>query len=266
MSDYGKHIRLNRILRANKKKTLVVAFDHPAIFGPIPGTLNPAEQIRIFADNGADAVLMNLGMLRIAGGGMLNERAPALIIRLDWTTAWTAVSSGDALRSELVVRPEEALRYGADAVMTYLFVGTGDNEFEAREIKRNAEVARECEQLGIPLIVESLARGKNVQNPTSPEWIKLHTRIAVELGADVLKTEYTGDVETMREVIQVCPAPMLVLGGALKPISEAMDIVKGAVAAGAAGLVFGRNVFQSRDVAATLRELRSTLDQSSNQE
>lgn len=76
MSDYGKQIRLNRILRANKKKTLVVAFDHPLIFGPIPGTLTPAKQIRTFADNGADAVLMNLGTLKIAGAGLLNERAP----------------------------------------------------------------------------------------------------------------------------------------------------------------------------------------------
>ena len=260
MSDFGKLIRLNRILQANKKRTLVVAFDHPLILGPIPGTLNPAEQIRIFADHGADAVLLNLGMLRIAGAGLLNQRAPALIIRLDWSSAWTAISSGAALRCELLARPEEALRYGADAVMTYLFVGTGDNEFEAREIKLNAEVARECEQLGIPLIVETLARGKSVANPASPEWIKHHTRIALELGADVLKTDYTGNVETMTDVVSSCPAPILVLGGAQKPEDEAMEIVQGAVAAGAAGLVFGRNVFQARDIAATLRQLRAVLD------
>lgn len=264
MSDYGKQIRLNRILRANTKKTLAVAFDHALVLGPIPGTLNPAGQIRTFAENGADAVLMNLGMLRIAGQGLLNERAPALIMRLDWTSAWTAVSSGGALCSELVVRPEEALRYGADAVLTFLFVGTGDNEFEAREIRRNAEVARECERLGIPMIVETLARGKDVANPTSPEWIKLHTRIALELGADVLKTEYTGDVETMRDVVQSCPAPILVLGGARKPKSEAMEMAKGAVAAGAAGVFFGRNVFQARNVAASLRALRAILDTPSN--
>ena len=263
MSDYGKQIRLNRILRANKRKALVVAFDHALIYGPIPGTVNPAEQIRAFADNGADAVLMNLGILRIAGRGLLNERAPALIMRLDWTSAWTAIDSGKALRSELVVSPEEALHYGADAVLTYLFVGTGDNEFEAREIKRNAEVARECERIGMPMIVETLARGRDVAKQTSPDWIKLHTRIALELGADVMKTEYTGDVETMKDVIQACPAPILVLGGARKPENGGMDIVKGAMAAGAAGLFFGRNVFQAPDTAERLRELRAVLDQPS---
>jgi DhnA family fructose-bisphosphate aldolase class Ia len=263
MSDFGKQMRLNRIIRTNRK-TLVVAFDHPVIFGLIPGTENPHQQIRTFADNGADAVLMNLGMVRMAGQGLLNERAPALIVRLDWTTAWTAAASGAALHSELVVQPEQALSYGADAVMTYLFVGTGDNEFETREIKRNADVARECERLGIPLIVETLARGKGLTNPNSAEWLKLHTRIAVELGADVLKTDYTGDVETMRDVVQTCPAPILVLGGAQKPEAEVMKIVKGAVAAGAAGLTFGRNVFQSSDVVGTLRKLRAALDGAPN--
>jgi class I fructose-bisphosphate aldolase len=263
MSDYGKQIRLNRILRANKRKALVVAFDHALIYGPIPGTVNPAEQIQVFADNGADAVLMNLGILRIAGKALLNEHAPALIMRLDWTSAWTAIDSGRALRSELVVSPEEALHYGADAVLTYLIVGTGDNEFEAREIKRNAEVARECERIGMPMIVETLARGRDVANQTSSDWIKLHTRIALELGADVLKTEYTGDVETMRDVIQTCPAPILVLGGARKPEDGGMDIVKGAMAAGAAGLFFGRNIFQAPNIAESLRELRAVLDQPS---
>ena len=264
MSDYGKQIRLNRILRANKRKALVVAFDHSLIYGPIPGTVNPAEQIQSFADNGADAVLMNMGILRVAGQGMLNQYAPALIMRLDWTSAWTAVTSGAAFRSELVVTPEEALSYGADAVLTYLFVGTGDNEFEAKEVKRNAEVARECERLGLPMIVETLARGKNAPNPTSPEWIKLHTRIALELGADVLKAEYTGDVESMRDVIQSCPAPILVLGGARKPDTGGLDIVKGAVAAGAAGLFFGRNVFQAPNVGTALQDLRKALDEPVN--
>jgi fructose-bisphosphate aldolase/2-amino-3,7-dideoxy-D-threo-hept-6-ulosonate synthase len=125
-------------------------------------------------------------------------------------------------------------------------------------------VARACERLGIPLIVETLARGKGLTNPSSAEWLKLHTRIAVELGADVLKTDYTGDAETMREVLQTCPAPILVLGGAQKPEAEFMKIVKGSVAAGAAGLTFGRNVFQSSDVVGTLRKLRATLDEPAN--
>lgn len=260
MSDYGKRIRLNHIFRGATRKALVVAYDHAQIYGPIAGMANPIEQITAFADAGADAVLLNPGMVRIAGEGLLNERAPALIVRLDWTSAWTAINSGGALRSKLLASPEQALCHGADAVLTYLFVGTGDEDFEAGEIARNAEVARECERLGIPMIVETVARGKLVSTPTSPEWLKLHTRIAVELGADVLKTDYTGDVESMRHVVETCPAPILILGGERKSELEALEIASDALCAGVAGLFFGRNVFQSQDIPGFLRSLRSVLD------
>jgi class I fructose-bisphosphate aldolase len=218
------------------------------------------EKIHSFVDNGADAVVMNLGMLRIAGKGLLHQPAPALIIRLDWTSAWTAAISGRAFCSENIASPEDALRSGADAVLTSLFVGTGDNEFEAREIKRNADVARECERIGMPLIVETLARGEDVTNQVSPKWLQLHTRIALELGADVLKTEYTGDIESMKEVIRICPAPVLVIGGPRIPEHDGMDVVKGAMASGAAGVFFGRNVYQPLDVAL-LQEIRTILDE-----
>jgi DhnA family fructose-bisphosphate aldolase class Ia len=264
MSDYGKSIRLNHIFKGKNRKALVVAFDHALIYGPIAGTVNPAGQIAAFAEAGADAVLMNQGIARIAGEGMLTAHAPALIMRLDWTSVWTAVNSGGALRSELVVRPEEALSYGADAVLTYLFVGTGDDDFEAKEIKRNAEVARECERLGLPMIVEALARGKNAANPASVEWLKLHSRIALELGADVLKIEYAGDVESMKEVVDATPAPILVLGGQRQSGNGSLEIVKGAVAAGAAGVFFGRNVFQAPDIPGFLAEMRTVLDARKN--
>jgi DhnA family fructose-bisphosphate aldolase class Ia len=59
MGDYGKAIRLNRILRARRKGSgaLVVAFDHPIVHGPIPGTINPASQISRFLESDIDALL-----------------------------------------------------------------------------------------------------------------------------------------------------------------------------------------------------------------
>ena len=134
-------------------------------------------------------LLLNLGLIRQFANSTTLGPLPAIIARLDWTTVWSALGQGGsgALHSALLARPEEALRHGADAVLTYLVVGTGDAEFEMKEITRNAEIARECEQVGIPLIVESLARGKDVENPGDPKWLNLHTRMAAELGADALR-------------------------------------------------------------------------------
>lgn len=259
MSDFGKRVRLNRLLKASRRKALVVAFDHPLVLGPILGTTNPSQQIQEFASAGANGVLMNFGMLKQAHG-LLCDPAPSLILRLDWSSAWAAMESGGKLQSELLARPEDALREGADAILTYLFVGTGDLEFEAKEVARNAEVARECERIGLPLIVETLARGKAAPNPASPEWIKLHTRIATEIGADVIKTEYTGNVATMREVVDICPVPILVLGGERRSDAAATEAIRGIAQSGAAGVFFGRNVFQSANVAEFLKSARALLD------
>jgi class I fructose-bisphosphate aldolase len=268
VSDCGKKIRLNRIIRPGHK-SLVIAFDHALVLGPIAGTENPVQQVRRFADAGVDAILLNLGLIRGCLDSLLSDRMPGIIARIDWTTLWgvpngngTALDTPSSLRSCMLASPEDAMRHGADAVLTYLAVGTGDSDFETKEIARNAEVARECERIGMPMIVETLARGKNVKNPSDPAWLKLHTRMASELGADVVKTDYAGDSQAMRGVVKDCPVPILVLGGSrYSSDAEALALINGAAAAGAAGVFFGRNVFQADDMPAFLRNARLALNQ-----
>ena len=251
------------MLGGSKHRALVVAFDHALVLGPIPGTEDPLGQIRRFTEADVDAVLLNLGLIRQFADSSLESRLPALIARIDWTTVWSAIGNNGTgeLRSSLLARPEDALRHGADAVLTYMVVGTGDADFESKEVARTAEVARECERVGIPLMVESLARGKNVQNPGDPKWLNLHTRMAAELGADAVKTDYTGDPISMKSVIQGCPIPILVLGGTRQGSDEeALQMIRDAARAGAAGVFFGRNVFQAADMETFLRNARSALD------
>lgn len=260
MSDYGKKIRLSRITRGGSRRSLIVAFDHALPLGIIAGTEDPIGKITRFADAEVDGLLLNMGLLRHCAE--LEGSLPALLARIDWTSGWSVFSNGGGeLRSSLLAHPEDALRSGADAVVTYLFVGTGDAEFESKEILRNGEVARECERAGIPLIVETLARGPSVENPGDPRWLRLHTRLAVELGADAVKTDYSGDPASMRTIIEECPIPIFVLGGSRSSSDEgALEVVHGAALAGAAGVIFGRNVFQAPDMRLFLRQARSALD------
>jgi DhnA family fructose-bisphosphate aldolase class Ia len=247
----------------------VIAFDHALVLGPIRGTENPAQQVRRFADSGVDALLLNIGLLRGCLDALLGDRVPAIIARIDWTTLWgtphgngAGLETAGELRSCMLASPADAMHHGADAVLTYLAVGTGDSAFEAKEIARNAEVARECERIGMPMIVETLARGKNVKNHSDPAWLKLHTRMAAELGADVVKTDYAGDPQAMRGVVKDCPIPILVLGGSrYSSDAEALALIRGVAAAGAAGVFFGRNVFQADDMPAFLRNARAALNE-----
>ncbi|HTS07700.1 MAG TPA: hypothetical protein VMP68_19140 [Candidatus Eisenbacteria bacterium] len=268
MGNFGKQIRLRRILQAGRG-TLVVAFDHPLVLGPIPGTLDPAKQIQRFVEAKADAILMNLGSFRYFADAIQSAQSPGLIARIDWTTGFneSAKSSPNGFQTCLVAHPEDALRAGADAVISFLFMGSGDAEFEKKEIQRVGELARECERCGIPFIVESLARGAQVQNPRDPKWLMLHSRVAAELGADVIKTEMADDVPAMRKVVSACPIPILVLGGTrTNSDDEVVNVVRSIMQSGAAGVFFGRNIFQADDMPGLLARVRSELAQAHSKE
>lgn len=263
MTVSAKKLRLNRIFHGRRRGILVVAFDHPLVLGPIPGTEDAGGQIRRFVTEGCDGLLINLGILRHCAEALLVPSMPGIIARIDWSSIWGAPETLTAkqARSRLLARPEEALRLGADAVITYLVVGTGDSEFEAEEIARTAQVARECESLGMPLIVESLARGPKVKDYRDSQWIKHHTRLAAELGADAVKTDYADSVASMKSVVEDCPVPILVLGGSrMGTDEEAVQTVREVAQSGAAGVFFGRNVFQSANVEQFLKKVRSALD------
>jgi DhnA family fructose-bisphosphate aldolase class Ia len=261
LGDFGKQIRLSRILQ-HHRRTLVVAFDHALILGPIAGTLDPAGQIKRLVEARADAVLLNLGSVRYFAAAVSVGHVPGLIARLDWTTAFneSAAGSPNGFQTCLVAHPEDALRAGADAVITFLFVGSSDAGFERKEVQRVGDLARECERLGIPLIVESLARGGQVENPRTSKWLMLHTRMAAELGADVIKTEQAEDPASMREVVSACPVPILVLGGSRTGSDEeVVSTVRAIVQSGAAGVFFGRNIFQSDNMPELVKRIQSAL-------
>lgn len=88
----------------------------------------------------------------------------------------------------------------------------------------------------------------------------LHTRIAAELGADVIKTEYASDAKTMRAVVEACPIPILVLGGSRTGSDqEVLDVVDSIMRAGAAGVFFGRNVFQAENIPELMGRIHVAL-------
>lgn len=261
LADFGKAIRLRRVLRQGRG-TLVIAFDHALVLGPIPGTLEPGRQIQRFIEAGADAILLNLGNFRYFATASCSGTPPGLIARLDWTTAFNESAKTDpsGFQTCLVAHPQEALAAGADAVITFLTVGSGDAEFEKKEIARVGDLARQCERAGLPLVVESIARGKQVENPRDAKWLMLHTRIAAELGADVIKTENASDVETLHKIVDACPIPVLVLGGSRSGSDEdVLNAVRGIMQAGAAGVFFGRNIFQADNMPELLQRVRSAL-------
>ncbi|NDJ77288.1 MAG: fructose-bisphosphate aldolase [Chloroflexi bacterium] len=259
----GKTIRLGRILDPRTGRAAVIAFDHGVHLGPLPGVMTPGETLALLAEAGADAFLVGPGTARTFAHVFAGRGAPALILRVDWTNRWRDADhlGSEEGRGRMIVSVEDAARLGADAVLAYMFIGYEDPDAEAQQVEAVARMAQDCERLGIGCIIEPMARGVRADHDIyRADYIALGARMACELGADVLKTDYSGDSGSFRLVTEASYRPVLIAGGPkTKTLREALEMVHGALAAGANGMFIGRNVFQAPDPARMMGVLRRMI-------
>jgi class I fructose-bisphosphate aldolase len=259
----GKLIRLGRIIDPASERAAVVAFDHGVHIGMIPGIADPGLMLEKLTEAGADAFLVAPGVARAYASVFAGRGAPGLIVRIDWTDRWREphMLGYEEGRGRLIASVEDAARLGADAVLVYMFIGYQDPDAEAQGVESVARVAQDCEKLGIGCIIEPMPRGLLVgDDPYQAEYIALGARIASELGADLLKTDYSGSSESFAAVTRAAFRPVLIAGGPKTPeLHDALAMVRGALDAGAAGMFIGRNVFQAPDPAQMMRVLRAMI-------
>lgn len=226
--------RMYRIFRQDGR-SLVVAMDHGSGLNVSPALTDPARLIDAAVAGGADAILATPGLVRRFSD---NLKSVGLILRVD--------GGGSELGSEpdeyhLLYSVEDALRLGADAVACMGFPGT---PHETLTLGNVARLARRCQSWGVPLMAEMVPGGFTNFELHTAENIRLAARIGAELGADFIKTRFTGSADSFRLVTEHCYRPVLVLGGGKKDDEqELFTMIKAALEAGAAGAVIGRNIW-----------------------
>ena len=195
---------MERIFNRHSKRTVIVPMDHGVSVGPIKGLENMADTINDIAEGGADAVLMHKGI--VGAGHRGYGRDIGLIIHLSGGTSLAP----DPNAKVQVTSVKEAVRLGADAVSVHVNVGARN---EPDMLHNLGMLSEECKEYGLPLLAMMYARGDKVKDELAVEYIKHAARVGAELGADIIKTAYTGDKDSFREVIRGCPAPVVIAGG-----------------------------------------------------
>lgn len=237
----GKTIRLARIFK-NDGKTVIVAIDHGQFQGPMEGIVNLPETIRDIVSGYPDALILNPGA--IAKNSHLFAGKTSVIARITGASS-TYSTTYDYHR--LTTSVEHAMRLGADAVIVMGFIG-GAGENLSLEII--GKIAEECDKLGMPLMVEMLPQ--NMEHFMDPKFIAAGSRAAYELGADILKVYYTGK-DSFGTIISAAPIPVVIAGGPKG--QDAFVMAKEGIELGAAGVAFGRNVFQAEERCAYVKKL-----------
>jgi predicted phospho-2-dehydro-3-deoxyheptonate aldolase len=247
MSEIGKRIRLERIIDRETRKTVIVPMDHGLTMGPITGLEDMASIINKIADGGANAVVLHKGIVRAGHRGYGKDIG--LIIHLSGST-----SLGPDPDSKVpVATVEDAITLGADAVSVHINIGAPN---EPEQLQTLGEVAESCAAWGVPLFAMMYPRGPKIKEKHDPKLIAHAARVGAELGADIIKTPYTGSIESFQRVVRGCPVPVVIAGGPkMATDQDVLNMVAEAMEAGAIGISIGRNIFQHRDPTAMTRAL-----------
>lgn len=237
----GKTIRMKRLLPGEDNTCLICAIDH-GMTSPVflDGLYETGQRIQQAVTGGANVLMLGRGVVRQYSAFLKRDTSLALML--------TASAAG--CPSGAVITPigsvEEALRIGADAVVVYVALA-GENEPEM--ISYLSRIGESCELLGMPLIAEaeypnayqSLDR---MNQSLGVEYLKRNARLCAELGADIVKVNWSGDQRSFADVVRACAKPVVLAGGSLISDEELLTRMEQVREVGAIGCSVGRNIFQ----------------------
>jgi fructose-bisphosphate aldolase/2-amino-3,7-dideoxy-D-threo-hept-6-ulosonate synthase len=250
MSEIGKAIRLSQITNPQSGNMVIVAMDHCPAIGPCEGLFDPVDTVRKVCMGKPDSLFMHKGNIKKVYPILIENRVPFLL------SISTATFIGPAPdRVYLVDTVEYASRIGASGVSMRVFVGP---EYEREMIMNLGKVSAECEKYG--LVLQAMMYPNGFENDYDPKYVRHAARIGAELGADIVKTYYTGDSESFREVTASCPVPVVMSGGPkTKTAVEFLETLKGAMDGGAVGVAVGRNIWQHKTPQVMLEAVKRVV-------
>lgn len=245
--ETGKKRRLKRIFH-DDNRAVIVPMDHGVTVGPVTGLVNMQEIANKLLHGGVDAVILHRGVAKHVDTGNAG-----LIVHLSGITKLGPNPNNKVQ----VCSVEEAVRIGADAVSVHVNVGA---EQEDKMLAKLGRVADDCDRYGVPLLAMMYPRGPKIQNPHAVDVVAHAARLGAELGADLVKTNYTGNSETFKEVVRSCYVPVIIAGGPkVETVREVLQMVHDSIKAGGAGLSIGRNVFQHENPTLMVKALSAIV-------
>lgn len=252
----GKQLRCRRIM--GRGRTVIVAMDHGIAAGMVRGLENPLAVVKTVARAGADGILVSPGVLESVAEEV---GSLAILLRIDG-----CVSPHGSGPMRLFSGVEDAVAMGVDAVVMNATIGA---PYESDELQKVGTIATQGRRWGMPVVAEILSQrmmanhmdmtgaGKETLPSDIGDDVAMACRFGVELGADAIKTRYSGDIESFRKVVACTDRPILVAGGPMRDstLHSTLKLVDEVLQAGAGGVIFGRNIWQQPDPAEALRAL-----------
>jgi len=254
----GKKLRLKRFF-SGKKNLVISAVDHVLEYGDQKGL----EDSRTAINNcrGTDALLLSNFMLKRNWDLFASKNSPRPVVRINWSSSFYYPLDYREGYTTVITDVEEAVASGAEAVICSLFLEEEDGqEREKDNVRLFSEVVRQKEKLGIPLIGECyVVEHKDITQKELHDKVKRVSRVMAELGADLIKTFFTGS--DFDEITANTPVPVFTIGA--EKLSTDLEVLQKAsqsIKKGARGIIFGRNIFMSERPGVLVKALNDVIN------
>jgi fructose-bisphosphate aldolase/2-amino-3,7-dideoxy-D-threo-hept-6-ulosonate synthase len=249
-SNTGKQIRLNRLIQKETNSAIICAIDH-GMTSPVflSGLYSTEARVSEAITGGANVLMLGRGIAKSASQYFTRETSLALML----------TASAAQRPSGAVVTPigsvEEAQRMGADAVVVYVALAGED---EPEMIRYTSNVAEACEKLGMPLIAEAEYPNayqslEDMSTSLGVDYLMRNARLCAELGADIIKVNWSGDAQSFGDIIRATNKPVVLAGGTRISDEDLLTRMELAHGVGAIGCSVGRNIFQHDNPYAMTR-------------
>lgn len=261
----NRKVRMNRLF--GNGRCLDVAIDHGVCNEPsfLDGLENMPAVVRSLVDAKPDAIQMNYGQADLLQA-LPGKDKPALVMRVDMGNPYNRIRHRDmwAVLQNEAEPLIGALEMDAACVVVNLFMLPDEPDLFRQCVQNIARVRADCEKYGMPLMIEPLVmqpvteRGGYMVDGDADKIVTL-TRLAREMGADIIKADPTSNAEDFHRVVEAARCPVLVRGGGKEDLSAVFAKSAALMRQGAMGMVYGRNIYQHANPSAVVRGLMAII-------
>ena len=254
----GKRIRMSRLMKERSGACMIFAIDH-GMTSPVflRGLERTDVRIGEAVKGGANVIMAGRGVASQCASRFGQEASLALML-----TASAARSSLGPVVTR-IGNVAEALRLAADAVVVYVALEGPREEYM---ISYLSEVGESCAVHGMPLIAEAefpdaYSGGDGSGGDWGVDYLMRNARLCAELGADIIKVNWSGDPGSFEKIVLACDRPVVVAGGPVISVDELLIRMELARSAGAVGCSVGRNVFEHEAPELLMRALSRIFEE-----
>ena len=257
--------RFNRLF--GQGKCLDVAIDHGVCNESsfLDGLEDMPAVVETLVDARPDAIQMNYGQADLLQS-VAGKDKPALVMRIDMGNPYNRQRH----RAMWALLQNEAdpligaLQMDAACVVVNLFMLPDEPDLFRQCVANISRVRADCDRYGMPLMIEPLVMLPNSDKggymvDGDAEKIVTLTRLAREMGADIVKADPTTHPEDFNRVVEAARCPVLVRGGGKEDLRTVFDKSAALMGQGAMGMVYGRNIYQHANPGAVVRGLMALI-------